>query len=76
MLKGIRKICVRKTWTKYVVDRDWFRVPAGLKACVSLCQMLQPGQKVKGFTAKKRRQAAWTFGKFLSKKLVKKLLDY
>ena len=82
MLEGIRKIPVHKTWTKYVVDRDWFRVPAGtpgpdgLKACVSLCQMLQPGQKVKGFTAKKRHQAAWTFGKFLSKKLVKKLLDY
>ena len=82
MLKGIRKIPVHKTWTKYVVDRDWFRVPAGtpgpdgLKACVSVCQMLQPGQKVKGFTPKKRHQAAWTYGKFLSKKLVKKLLDY
>ena len=41
MLEGIRKIPVHKTWTKYVVDRDWFRVPAGtpgpdgLKACVS-----------------------------------------
>ena len=82
MLKGIRKIPVHKTWTKHVVDRDWFRVPAGtpgpdgLKACVSLCQMLHPGQKVKGFTPKKRHQAAWTFGKFLSKVLVKKLLDY
>ena len=28
-LKGIRKIPVHKTWTKNVVDRDWFHVPAG-----------------------------------------------
>ena len=77
MLKGIRKIPVHKTWTKYVVDRDWFRVPTGtpgpdgLKACVSLCQMLQPGQKVNGFTAKakKRHQAAWTLASFFLRNL-------
>ena len=28
------------------------------------------------FTPKKRHQATWTYGKFLSQKLVKKLLDY
>ncbi len=82
MLKGIRKIPVQKTWTKYVVDRDWFRIrdgtpgPRGLKDCISVCQMLKPGQRVPGFGPKKRHQAAWTYGKFLSKKLVKKLLDY
>ena len=82
MLKGIRKIPVQKTWTKYVVDRDWLRIrdgtpgPRSLKDCISVCQMLKPGQRVPGFGPKKRHQAAWTYGKFLSKKLVKKLLDY
>ena len=58
VLKGIRKIPVHKTWTKNVVDRDWFRVPAGTPGPDGL------------------NQATWTYGKFLSQKLVKKLLDY
>ena len=37
MPKGIRKILVKKTWTKYVVDRDWFRVPAGTEGPTAQC---------------------------------------
>ena len=68
VLKGIRKIPLHKTWTKNVVDRDWFRVPAGtpgpdgLKACVSVCQMLQPGQKLKGLTVLPRRNGTRRHG--------------
>ena len=29
MLRAIRKIPVQKSWTKYVIDRDWCRVPKG-----------------------------------------------
>ena len=53
MLKGIRKIPVKKTWTKYVVERDWYRRvqdgtpgPEGLRSCIWVCQNLQPGQRV------------------------------
>ena len=55
MLKGIRKIPVHKTWTKYIVERDWYqaprgtRGPAGVRNCLQLCRDLQPGQKVPGF---------------------------
>jgi len=28
MLKGIRKIPVHKTWTKYIIGRDWVHLPA------------------------------------------------
>ena len=82
MLKGIRSFSVHKIWTRFVIDRDWCRFPKGtpgprgLRTCVSVCRMLTPGQKVPGFRPKKRHQAAWTYGRFLSKKLVKKLLDY
>ena len=82
MLKGIRKIPVHKTWAKYIVERDWYqaprgtRGPAGVRNCLQLCRDLQPGQKVPGFTARKRHQVAWTYGPFLAKKWVKKLLDY
>ena len=82
MLKGIRKIPVHKNWTKYIVERDWYqaprgtRGPAGVRNCLQLCRDLQPGQKVPGFTARKRNQVAWTYGPSLAKKWVKKLLDY
>ena len=81
MLKGIRKIPVKKTWTKFDIDRDWRRVPKGtpgprgLRTCISVCKTLEPGEKVEGFGPKKRHQAAWTYGRFLSKKLFKNLLD-
>ncbi len=64
MLRAIRKIPVQKSWTKYVIDRDWRgRVPKGtpgppcLHDCIWVCQNLQPG------------------GRFLKKKLLRKLLD-
>ena len=85
MLKGIRKIPVHKTWTKYIIGRDWYRAPrgtrapAGVKNCRRLCRDLadlEPKQKVPGFTARKRHQVAWTYGPFLARKWVEKLLDY
>ena len=45
MLKGIRKIRVHKTWTKYIVERDWYqaprgtRGPAGVRNCLQLCRV-------------------------------------
>ena len=82
MLRTLRSVPVQKKWRRYVIERDWFRVPAGTRAppgvrdCRALCKMLTPGQRVPGFGPMKRHQAAWTYGKFLSKKFVKKLLDY
>ena len=82
MLRTIRKIPVQKSWTKYVIDRDWRgRVPKvspgppGLHDCIWVCKNLQPGMRVPGFGPKKRHQAAWTDGRFLKKELVRKLLD-
>jgi len=82
MLKCIRNIPVKKVWTRFVIDRDWRRVkkgtpgPVGLRDCINLCKMLEPGQQVPGFGPKKRHQAAWTFGNFLKRNLLKKLLHY
>ena len=52
MLKGIRKIPVQKTWTKYVVDRDWFRIRDGTpgpRECTDLRVLGTTSQKGKCF---------------------------
>ena len=58
------------------MDLDGTPGPEGLRSCIWVCQNLQPGQRVPGFTAKKRHQAAWTYGPYLTRANVKKLLDY
>ena len=51
MLKCIRNIPVKKVWTRFVIDRDWRRVkkgtpgPVGLRDCINLCKMLEPGNR-------------------------------
>ena len=81
MLRTLRGVPVQVTWRKYDIDRDWCRVPKGtpgppgLHDCIDVCKMLQPGMRVPGFGLKKRHQAAWTYGRFLKKKLLRKLLD-
>ena len=47
----------------------------GLRELIRKIKAVQPGVPVKGFGPKARHQAAWEYGKWLKKSLVKKLLD-
>ena len=78
MLRTLRAVPVQTTWRKYRIDRDWSKAPKGqagprgLRGCIWVCKNLQPGVPVEGFGPKKRHQAAWTYGRFLKKKLVRR----
>ena len=79
MLRALRGVPVQVTWRKYCIEKDWCgRVPKGtpgppgLHGCVWVCKNLQPGMRVPGFGPKKRRQAAWTYARFLKKELVRR----
>ena len=77
MLKGIRKIPVKKTWTKFDIDRDWRRVPKGtpgprgLRTCISVCKTLEPGEKVEGFGPKNGTRRHGHTGGFLARNFSK-----